>query len=116
MFHKIAQMYRDIRKQESEKATSLIINICANLNSNNTSLSSPKTHNITIQQPKIPFDPKTLTEDFKEIQPCPYQVWNCDDIGFDPKVSWLIVVCTYKFFMGKHIWTSQTGERSPLLV
>ena len=76
MFHKIAQMYRDIRKQESEEATSLIINICANLNSKNTSLSSPITPNITIQQLTIPFDPKTLPEDLKEIQPCPYQVWN----------------------------------------
>ena len=26
MFHKIAQMYRDVRKQESEEATSLILN------------------------------------------------------------------------------------------
>ena len=86
MFHKIAQMYRDIKKQEKEESTSMIINICANLNSKNTSLLSPKTHNITIQQPTIPFDLKTLPKDLKEIQPCPYQVWNCDDIGFDPKV------------------------------
>ena len=28
IFHKIAQMYRDIRKQESEEATSLILNLC----------------------------------------------------------------------------------------
>ena len=27
MFHKIDQMYRDIRKQESEEATSLILNL-----------------------------------------------------------------------------------------
>ena len=106
-------MYRDIREKESEEATSMIINICANLNSKNTLLSSPKAHNVTIQQPTIPFDPKKLTEDFKEIHPCPYQVWNCDDIGFDPKGSWLRVVSTYKFFMGKNIWTSQTGDRVP---
>ena len=38
MFHKIAQMYRDIKKQEKEESTSLIINICANLNSKKSSL------------------------------------------------------------------------------
>ena len=32
MFHKIAQMYRDIREQESEEATELILNLCDNLN------------------------------------------------------------------------------------
>ena len=40
MFYKIAQMYRDIREQESEESTELILNICANLNSNNTTFSS----------------------------------------------------------------------------
>ena len=39
MFHEIAQMYRDIREQESEEATELILNIRANLNSKNTTLS-----------------------------------------------------------------------------
>ena len=37
MFHMIAQMYRDIREQEIEEATELILNIRANLDSNNTS-------------------------------------------------------------------------------
>ena len=32
MFHKIAQMYRYIREQESEEATELILNLHANLN------------------------------------------------------------------------------------
>ena len=32
VFHKIAQMYRDIREQESEEATELILNLCDNLN------------------------------------------------------------------------------------
>ena len=39
MFHKIAQMYRDIREQESEEATELILHLCANLNSKNTTSS-----------------------------------------------------------------------------
>ena len=39
VFHKIAQMYRDIRKQESKEATELIIKLHFNLNSNHTSSS-----------------------------------------------------------------------------
>ena len=36
IFHKIDQMYRSIREQESDEATKLIINIHVNLNSNHT--------------------------------------------------------------------------------
>ena len=67
MFHKIAQMYRDIREQEREEARELILNLCANLNSKNISLSFPITTNTSIQQPTIPLDPKTVPEDLKEI-------------------------------------------------
>ena len=112
IFHKIARIYRYIREQKSEEAE-LIINLRANLNSNNTSLSSPITPKISIQQKIMPLDPKTVPEDLKEIQPCPSLVWYCDEIGFNPNRSWLIVVCTYKFFTGKRIWKSQTGERAP---
>ena len=103
MYHKIAQMYRDIREQESEEATELILNLRANLNSKNTTLSSPRTPKILIQQPTMPLDPKIVPKDLKEIQPRPSQVWNCDEIGFDTNGSWLRVVCTYKFFTGKRI-------------
>ena len=106
-------MYRDIREQESEETIELILNLRANLTSKNTSSSSPITPKISIQQPTIPLDPKTVPKDLKEIQPRPYQVWDCDEIDFDPNGSWLRVVSTYKFFMGKHIWKSQTGERAP---
>ena len=78
MFHKIAQMYRDIREQESEEATELILNLCGEFNSNNTTFTSPRTPNISIEQLTMPLDPKTVTEDLKEIQPRPSQVWNCD--------------------------------------
>ena len=67
-------------EQESEEATELIINLRANLKSNNTSLSSPITPNISIQHPTMPLDPKTSPKDLKEIQPRPSQVWNCDDL------------------------------------
>ena len=113
MFHKIAQMYRDIREQESEEATELILNLCDKFNSNNTTFSSPRTPNISVEQPTMTLDPKSVPEDLKEIQPRPSQVWNCDEIGFDPNGSWIKVVCTYKFFTGQHIWKYQTGERAP---
>ena len=104
VFHKIAHMYRDIREQESEEATELIINLRDKFNSNNTTFSSPRTPNISIEQPKMPLDPKTVPKDIKYIQPRPSQVWNWDEIGFDPNGSWLKVVCTYKFFTGQRIW------------
>ena len=85
-------MYRDIKEQESEKSTEPILNLCTNLNSNNISSSSPITLKISIQQPTMPLDPKNVPEDLKEIQPRPSQVRNCDEIGFDTNVSWLIVV------------------------
>ena len=69
MFHKIAQMYRDIRQQESEEATELILNLRDKFNSNNTTFSSPRTPNVLIEQPTMPLDPKSVPEDLKEIQP-----------------------------------------------
>ena len=110
IFHKLAQMYRDIRELESEEATKLILNLRTNLNSNNISSASPITLNISIQQPTMPLEPKTVAKDLKEIQPCPSQVWNCDEIVFDPNGSWLKVICTYKFFTGQRIWKSQTEQ------
>ena len=92
----------------------MILNIYANLNSDYTSTSWPITPKITIQQTTMNIDPKTVSKDLKEIQSRPSQVCNCGEIGFNPNVSWIIVVCTYKFFTGKLIWDSQTVERSPL--
>ena len=103
MFHKIAQMYRDIRQQESEEAMGLILNLRDKFKIDNKTVSSPRTPNISIEQPKMPLDPKSVPKDLKDIQPRPSQVWNCDEIGFDPNGSWLEVICTYKFFTGQHI-------------
>ena len=99
-------MYIDIREQEIEEATELILNLRDNLNSNNSPSSSPITPHTSIQQPTMPLDPKTVPKYLKEIQPHPSQVWNFDEIGFDPNGSRLRVVYTYNLFMGKHIWKS----------
>ena len=65
MFHMIAQMYRDIRQQESEEATELILNLCDKFKINNTTVSSLRTPNLLIEQPKMPLDPKSVPEDLK---------------------------------------------------
>ena len=65
MFHKISQMYRDIREKESEEATELILYLRDEFNSNNTTFSSPRTLNISIEKPTMPLDPKTVTKDIK---------------------------------------------------
>ena len=65
MFHKIAQMYKDIREQENEEATELIIILRDNFNSNNTIFSSPRTPNISIEQLTMPLDPKKVPKDLK---------------------------------------------------
>ena len=80
MFHNISQIYRDIRQQESEEATELIINLRDKFKINSITVSSPRTPNLLIEQPTRPLDQKTVTEDLKEIQPRPSQVWNCDEI------------------------------------
>ena len=65
IFHRIAQRYRDIKEQESKEATELILNLRDKFNSNNTTFSSPRTPNISIEQPIMPLDPKTVPKDLK---------------------------------------------------
>ena len=95
-------MYRYIREQKSEESTELILNLRANLNSKNTSSSSPITPKISIQQPTMPLDPKTVPKDLKEIQPRPSHVWNCDEIGFNTNGSWIRVICTFMHIVFMH--------------
>ena len=109
-------MHRDIRQQESEEATELILNLRDKFKINNTTVSSPRTPNLSIEQPKMPLDSKTVPEDLREIQPRPSRVWNCEEIGFDPNGSWL------KFFLYLRVLHGETHveipnrRESPLLV
>ena len=57
---------------------------------------------------------KIVPPDLHQIQPRATQVWNCDEIGFDPNGKWCKVVCTYKYFQGDRMWKVQTGKRAPL--
>ena len=51
--------------------------------------------------------------DLQDIQPCPSQVWNCDNIRLYPNCNWNNMVCTYNFFIGDRLWRTQTGKRAP---
>ena len=63
--HKIAQIYRDIREKESEEATELILTLRDKFNSNNTTFSSPRTPNVSNEQPTMTLEPKTVPKDLK---------------------------------------------------
>ena len=64
-----------------------------------TTVKSHYNHHRTIVQPNL-----------HQIQPRANQVWNCDEIGFDPNVKLGKVVCTYEYFQGKIMWKVQTKE------
>ena len=51
-----------------------------------------------------------IPSDLNDIQPRATQVWNCDEIGFDPNVRCNKGICTYKFFQGEGMWKVKTGE------
>ena len=88
MFHNLAHMYRDITKQKTEKTSLLIQSLHVKFEPTKAAGMSPETTNVSIPlQSTMPLDPITVTivpEDLEDIQPRPYQVWNCDEIGFDP--------------------------------
>ena len=39
-----------------------------------------------------------IPSDINDIQIRSTQVWNCDEVGFDPNGRWSKVIYTYKFF------------------
>ena len=97
-------VYRDTTKQETEKELLLIQGLLVKFNLTKAAGKSPTTPNVSIPlQPTMPLQPTTVTtvpKCLKYIQTRPYQVWNCNKIIFDPNVSWIKVVCTYKLFTG----------------
>ena len=65
-------------------------------------------------QNKFTFQVRTIVPpDLHQIQPRATQVWNCDEIGFDPNGKWNKVVCTLRFFQGEIMWRVKNGERAP---
>ena len=117
IFHKIDHMYREIRKQETVQVSLLLQGLRVNCEPTKAAGASPATPNLSMPlQPTITIYPTTVTtvpEDLEDIQPRPYQVWNCENIGFDTNGSWRKVVYTYKLFTGERVWSTQTGETEP---
>ena len=50
-----------------------------------------------------------IPSELNDIQPIATQVWNCDEIGFDPNGRCNKVIYTYKFFQVKRMWKVKTG-------
>ena len=55
-----------------------------------------------------------IPSDINDIQPRATQLWNCNEVGFDPNGMWHKVICAYKLFQGELMWKVKTGERAPL--
>ena len=65
-------------------------------------------------QNEFPFQVRMIVPpDLHQIKSKATQVWNCDEIGFDPNGKRHKVVCTYKFFRREIMWKVQTGEHVP---
>ena len=61
----------------------------------------------------IPGNLQEVLTDLQDIHHHPSQVWNFEEIGFDPKIICIKMVCTYKLSMVIIIFRSHTDERSP---
>ena len=63
---------------------------------------------------EYPFRVRTIVPPkLHQIQPGATQMWNCDEIEFDPNSKCHKVVCNYNLFQGEIMWKVQTGERAP---
>ena len=96
MFHKIYNVYSDIKNKEKNMAV-LLTRIPDHKDMNKVSKTTVKSHEN--HQNKFPFQLITIVPpNLHQIQPRATQVWDCNEIGFDPNSKWHKVVCTYKFF------------------
>ena len=105
MFHNIHHMYSDIKNKEEINAALLLTSMSDHEDINKvseTKVNSHENNHRTIVPP-----------DLHQIQPRATQVWNCDEIGFNPNGELCKFVCTYKYFQGEIMWKVQTGERAP---
>ena len=106
MFHKIHHMYSDIKNKEEINAALLLTSMSYHEDINKVSDTKVNSHDNHRR--------KIVPADLHQIQPRATQVWNCDEIGFDPNGKWSKVVCTYKYFQGERMWKVKTGDRAQL--
>ena len=95
MFHKIYHMYNDIKNKEETHVAFLLTIMSDHKDTNKvieTTVNSHENHHN-----EYPFQFQTIVPpDLHQIQLIATQVWNCDEIRFDPNGKWRKVVCTYK--------------------
>ena len=108
MFHKIYNMYSDINNKEKTNADFILTIMSDHKYINKVSETTVNLHDN--QHNEFPLQVRTIVPpDLHQIQPRATQVWNCDEIGFEPNGKWHKVVCTYKYFKSNRMWKAQTG-------
>ena len=111
MFHNIYHMFSDIKNKDKTNAALVLTRMSDHKYMNKISETTVNSHEN--KHNKFSFQVRTIAPpDLHQIQPRATQVWNCDEIGFDPNGKWRKVVCTYKYFQGERMWKVQTGERT----
>jgi len=133
MFHKIVLMYRNIQELECNAAAELVAQFAVGIPQPETTFCPTfgiqEKKDIMEEQMKekevVPFDVDSspeisseiklmvVPEDLASIRPRSSQVWNCDEIGFDPNGNWNRMICTYNWYPIDQIWRTQTGEHAP---
>ena len=100
MFHKVYHMYSDIKNKEETNAALLLTSMSDHKDIKKVSEKAVNLHDNN--QNKFPFQLRTIVPtDLHRIQPRATQVWNCDEIGFDPNGKWHKVVCNCKLSQGE---------------
>ena len=86
-------MYSDIKNKEKKNAALLITSMLDHKDMNKVSKKIVNSHDNHLNG--FPFQVITVVPpNLHQIQPRATQVWNCDEIWFDPKGKWHNVFCT----------------------
>ena len=100
MLHKTYHMYGDTKNKEQINSAMLITSMSEHKEANklNEELEDSR-DNDDVNQPIL--QKIIIPSDINDIQPRSTQVWNCDEVGFDPNGRWIKVICIYKLFQGE---------------
>ena len=93
--HKITRIFKEPKKKE------MILcypQACQNTEKPTKLTKISKIHVIRMIKINLYCKKMIIPSYLNDIQPRSTQVWNCDEVGFDPNGIWSKVICTYKFF------------------
>ena len=80
-------MYSDINNRDEKNADLLLTSMSYNKDMNKVSETALNLHENN--QNEFTFQVRTIVPpNLHQIQPRATQVWNCDEIGFDPNGKW----------------------------